>query len=280
MYLLKHLIAPDSSKSLTTTSPRFGQVVASTVHQALTDPYFVPLEKLSRFLAEHPDRREITVDLLTKWAPDDLIPTCFVWNTSGGLQVDHPVSPLTIESIIQSVKIALSMDNPRGLIYIKRLSIADHSYWLGFLKVPIIGDEPEQVAGVYFDMDEYLSHHVPRLIDQVVNRDRFPLFRLQKTGRLMPGEVEGDIAIRIIRRNGEVYFQRGSNFDPESMIYAESQYYSDPVVCLQKDWDLQVFSSNPADNLHPDVIRRWGYWFIALSLLLVTLLYWWGIRSK
>ncbi len=172
------------------------------------------------------------------------------------------------------------MDNPEGLIYIRKLRIEGDYYWLGFVKVPLLSVEPDQVAGVYFDIDEYLEKHVPRLIDQVITRDRFPLFRLQKTGRLMPGEIEGDIAIRIIDDKGEVYFQRGNVFDPESMIYSESQWYKDPIVCLKRGWDMQIFSSNQANQPSPDKIREWGYWFIVLSLALVTLFYWWGVRSK
>lgn len=263
--------------TIETPSPALGKAVATAVHQAVTDPYFAPLEKLADYLSEDPERDMITIDQLTKWATDDEMPTCFVWDADGSnFKMDHGASPWVIEEVVDRLRNSIYRDNPRGLLFINMLRIEGERYWLGFMKVPRISDEPTQMAGVFFSLDRYLSVHVPRLIDNLVSRRRFPLVPFQLDAKPIHNEPDGDISIRILDATGGIYLQRGRTFDSDKMIYSESKWYPKPIVCLQEGWDLQVFSANVVSRKEKsrDSKRELGL-FIAM-VVLVSILYWWG----
>ncbi len=276
-YLIGILVPPRPKPDLETPTPRLGQVVATAIHQAVTDPYMAPLEGLARYLSENPDRSDISIQMMTKWAPDDQMPICFTWNADGGgLQLDHPASPWALEEVVSRLRQGMMMENPHGDLYVDTFEAQRERYWLGFLRVPARPSRPRQMIGVVFSIDRYLSEDVPRFIDRLIDRNRFPLFRFQKTSEPLAGETEGDISIRILRGDGEVYFQRGRNFDPRKLIYSESQWYPHPIVCMQRGWDLQVFSTRAAAPDRSDRMRSAGYRLTALMVALVTLFYWWG----
>lgn len=278
---MRNFTQPEFDEDIYSPSPALGQAIATAVHQAVTDPYLLPMENLNRHLQEHPDQREIAVDLLAKWAPDNEMPTCFVWDAKqSGIQIDHPTSPWILEAVIERVKDGLTLDNPRGLPYINTFSIDGERFWLGFLRIPESSVDPDQMAGVFFSMDRYLDEHVPRFIGNLINRQRFPLVPFQKTGRALAGETDGYISLRILQKDGEVYFQSGRNFDPEKMIYSESKWYPKPIVCMQKGWNLQVFSAKVEPSAELSALRKQGYLLLVLTVILVTVFYWWGVYSR
>ena len=280
-YLVMGVVArPVPKADLETPSPALGRVIATTVHQTVTDPYFAPLEKLASYLSENPDREEVSIDLLTKWAPDNRLPTCFVWNRrSGELQIDQSASPWVLETVLERVQEGLVKPNPHGLLYVNTFKVEGERFWLGFIKVPIQQPETRQMAGVFFSIDKYMSEYVPLLIDEFVNRQRFPLVPFQRDDPPIHGEQDGDISIRILDAEGRVYLQHGRTFEPEKMIYAESRWYPNPIVCLQEGWDLQVFSANavPAEDGSGRQLKA-GLILVAV-LVLTTVFFWWGVKK-
>ncbi|MDP8228034.1 MAG: hypothetical protein P9M15_01115 [Candidatus Electryoneaceae bacterium] len=276
IYFTKSTVIPDQSLTLETPSPALGQAIANAIHQTVTDPYLVPLEKLADFLATNPNRQEIAVDLLAKWAPDNEIPTGFVWNVvHGGFQIDHPTSPWVLETVMEQVRETLDVGS-NNLLHINVFETEGERYWLGFLCLPYTAIQPNQVAGVFFSIDDYLDETTPRLIYEMINRPRFPLVPFQRNISPIHGEPDGDIAIRILDDHGETYFQHGRMYDPEKMIYAESQYHSHPIVCLQQGWDLQVFSANVITPSSESNQQRPKYILLIIELFAVTVLYWIG----
>ncbi len=265
---------------LDTPSPALGRAVATAVHQAVTDPYFAPLEKLAEYLSEDPDRDMVTIDQMTKWAPDDRFPICFVWEADGSrIEVDNPASPWALEKVVEIARQCVYKDNPRGLLFIKTFNVQGEKYWLGFLKVPKHAEEPTQMVGVFFSMDNYIREDVPRMIDKLVSRRRFPLVPFQLNDPPMQKEPDGDISFRILDKSGSVYFQRGRTFEQAKMIYAESIWYPKPIVCMQEGWDLQVFSSNAVTPEEEGRRNRKSWIEYIIALMAVTFLYWWGLSS-
>ncbi len=262
------------------SSVALGKAVATAIHQTLTDPYFMPLEKLANFLARHPSQEGISVDMLTKWAPDDELPTCFVWQTNGRmLQIDHPTSPFVLEELVKVLREALNKANPGGQLYISTFKAEEERWWVGFLPIPVGVSIPNQMAGVFFSFKEYLNRDVPRLLNDFVNRPRFPLvpFEGDSVGRL--NTRTGNISFRIVDSNGEVFYQYGKTFTPDKMIYSESKYNVGPViVALQKNWDLEVYDSNYEANVESK--QNYVKWlFLVGSLLVIGVVLWWIIRK-
>ena len=183
------------SPDIDSPSPALGRAVATGIHQVVTDPYLVPIENLSEYLAANPDRQEISVDLLTKWASDLQFPTCFVWDAvRGGMQIDHPSSPWAMEAIVEQLDEGLITDNPRGQLFISVFKVEGEKYWLGYLPVPGGFSRVRQMAGVFFSIDKYLERDVPRLIDEMVSRSRFPLVPFQRDMEPIYGENDGHIS--------------------------------------------------------------------------------------
>ena len=279
IYFAKSTVIPEQSLTLETPSPALGQAIANAVHQTVTDPYLVPLEKLVEYLANDPNCQEMTVDLLAKWAPDNDIPTGFVWDVvQGGFQMDHPTSPWVLEAVMERVRRELDVGSD-NLLHINVFEMEGERYWLGFLHLPYKSIQPNQVAGVFFSIDDYLDVDAPRLIDDMINRQRFPLVPFQRNNPPIRGEPDGDISIRILDADGETYLQHGRTFDPDKMIYAESQHHSHPIVCLQEDWDLQVFSANLVPHSSESNQHRTKYILLIVELILATVLYWWGATA-
>ncbi len=276
-FYVRALAGPEPKPDLDTPSPALGRAVATAVHQAVTDPYFAPIEKLARYLAENPDRDEVSVDQLTKWAPSGRLPTCFIWSArSGELQIDQPASPWVLEMVVERLRQGLIQPNPRGLLYINTFQVEGERFWLGFIRVPVRSDEPRQMAGVFFSIDRYLSEYVPLLIDELTGRSRFPIVPFQRDDPPIHGERDGDICIRILDAQGGIYLQHGRTFDPARMIYSESRWYPNPIVCLQEGWDLQVFSANAVPPQDGSARRRTANIALVAALVLVTVFYWWG----
>ncbi len=264
-------------------SPALGQAVANAVHQAVTDPYFVPLERLTDYLTEDSSHDMIPIDMISKWTLDDRFPTCFTWDCEDGkLQVDKGASAWVLEEVVSRAREGLYMDNPRGLLYINTFIVEGEKYWLGFLKVPLQSEDPSQMAGVFFSMDRYLAEYAPRIIDKLVTRRRFPLVQFQCDVKPIHKEPDGDICIRILDVKGGVYLQRGRTFDADKMIYAESDWYPKPIVCMMEGWDLQVFSANAASSEEKAQSGRWLLVVFIVTAVLMTLFYWVGVgwRSK
>ncbi len=266
---------------LDSPSPALGRMIATAIHQVVTDPYLDPLEKLSQYLASDHSKTDLRVDLLTKWATDYEMPTCFVHDLlMGTTQIDHPASPWVLEEIVNKISIDLQQKNSNNLISVSTFVIDDEKYWLGFTRVPYNSTKPRQIAGVFFSIDSYLDSYVPRLINEMVNRTRFPIVEFQQNNTMNRNKVDGAIGFRILMSDNSEYFQQGRTFDSNKMIYAESQYYPEPVVCMQRGWDLQVFSSNVIANTEEDSIQINPLLLLLIELTLVTVLYWWVLISK
>jgi hypothetical protein len=283
LFLLTGLPKPVEKQSieLDAPSPALGKAVATSVHQAVTDPYFRPLEKLAEYMGGNPDCDMITIEQMTKWAPDNEFPTCFVWDTDGSrMEVDNAASPWAMEMVVEQIRVGMEKENPRGLLYISTFQVEGEKYWLGYLKIPRLSDDPTQIAGVFFCMDRYLNDDVPRLIDELVSRQRFPLVDFQLNDLPQHGESDGSISIRILNEKGKIYFQHGRNFDEKQMIYSESRWYPNPIVCMQEGWDLQVFSANatPQEEAENKQGIYWGAFI--LTMVLVSLLYWLGVSRR
>ena len=271
----------DLTVDLDSPSPALGKAIATVVHQAVTDPYFRPLEKLAKYLGDNPDCDMITVEQMTKWAPDDEFPACFVWDADGSrMAVDNAASPWAMEKVVDQIRIGLQKENPRGLLYIGTFEAEGEKYWMGYLKVPLHASEPTQVAGAFFSIDRYLNEDVPRLIDEVVERRRFPLVDFQLTDLPTRGEKDGSISFRILNKKDEIYFQRGRNFEEKQMIYSESQWYPNPIVCLQEGWDLQVFSTNAQAREVEEGKMKISWIIVVITFTLITILYWWGVSNR
>jgi hypothetical protein len=266
-----------------------GKVVATAIHQTVTDPYFKPLEKLADYLNQNPECDMISIEQMTRWSIDDELPTCFVWDTDGtNFLLSHGASPWALEMITdwalemitEKLREGILRENPRGLLYINTFRVEAENYWLGFMKVPKRAEEPTQMAGVFFSMDRYLDTYVPRLIDEMTSRQRFPLVSFQLNDPPMHGENDGLISFRILDKKGNTYLQRGRTFTEDKMIYSESKWFPKPIVAMQEGWDLQVFSTNtvPQQDNTKDNKMRDGI-FITL-LVVITLLFWWGSGRK
>ena len=268
---------PDPEIALDTPSPALGKAAATAVHQALTDPYFAPLERLAAYLHENPKSDSISLELMVRWSIDDQFPTCFVWDVrTEHLEFSQPSSPWALEEVVSRLRQGMLRDNPRSLLMVDTFSVDGERYWSGFLKVPLSGYPLTMMAGVLVNMDDYLEEDAPRLIGKFTERRRFPLFELQRNDPPLHGEPDGDLAFRILDGKGNIYFQQGRDFNPEQMIYSESQYYPNPIVAMQEGWDLQVFSSKAVKPLAHSLMVRRTSWRLAGVLLLVGLFYWWG----
>jgi len=275
----------DATVELEKPTPGLGRTVATAIHQAVTDPYFVPLEKLNWFLTKNPGTDEITLDLLTKWATDDQFPTCFVWSRDkvrGAWRIDQPESPWVIEIAQQMVIDGLRQANPHGRIQIGEFESDGKKYWIGYMRVPLTSSDPNQVAGVFFSIDDYLRKDVPRFLNHLTQRVRFPIVSFQADYAPTHGEEDGSISFLIRDSDKEIFYQQGRNFDPEKMIYAESLYYPKPIVCMQEGWDIEVFSTaKEAVTVEPEGMNQRVKRLIGL-LILVTVIYWtgWFIRRN
>ncbi len=269
----------DGSLSLDSPSPALGKMVATAFHQALSDPYFAPIEKLTAYLDRHPGMSAITVDMLSKWAPDDEIPTCFVWNTDGSkFQLDHGADPEIVDGIVVKLREGLLKVNPNQLLYLKFLKVNGEKFWLGFIRIPLGSAQPTQMAGAFFSMDRYIESDVPRLINEMINRPRFPLAVFQADSKLL-GELSGShLSMRILRENGDVYFQRGRTFDKSKLIYSESQYFPKPIVAMMEGWDLQIFSAN-AEGTPASESTSFHWILYSLATLLLSGVWWIGTRA-
>lgn len=222
-------------------SQTLGKAIATYIHQTLTDPYFTPLEQLSNYLIHQPQIDNLTVDILTKWAPDSEFPTCFVWNTDGSLiQLDHALSWDVTEALNRELRSTPSGRRGRNLLYISLFQAAGENWWLGFLPVPLTSPLPTQYAGVVFSIDKYLRYDVLRFLKGMVSRSRFPLVPFE--GAEHKEEKGGVFSFRILKEDGTVYYQQGVTFDPKNLIYSESRNQESPViVALQKNWDLEIY---------------------------------------
>ncbi len=265
---------------LDTPSPALGEAVANSIHQALTDPYTLPLEKLAQYLTKDIQHDMITIVQMSKWTQDDYFPICFIWDTDGSrIQVDKGASPWVLERILTIVREGLLVENPDGLPFINSFEVQGEKYWLGFLKVPLLTDEPNQIAGVFFSIDSYLAEHVPRLIDNLVRRRYFPLVDFQRDDQYDFDMPDGDISFRILDEKGELFLQRGRTFDEDKLIYASSQWYDERIVCLKRGWDLQVFSVNAGLMKTDNAKRGVGILMYISSLVLGSFFYWIGIGN-
>lgn len=267
-----------SPPRLETPSPALGRAVATAAHQALTDPYLKPLERLAAYIAENPDAPEVSLQQLTEWCVDAEMPVCFVWDLESGFQFARPASPWALEEVLGRLRASVATDNPKGLLFVDTFVAEGQKYWLGFLRLPVEG-KPRQMAGVFFSIDRYLERDVPRFLNEMVTRRRFPLVAFQLNDPPRHGEPDGDIAIRIIDQRGEVYYQHGREFSPEKMIYSESKYYPKPIVCLQEGWDLQVFSSNAPGEDNWERSRRQARQTWMAAAALAGVIYAWGVWS-
>ena len=260
-------------------SPALGQTIANSIHQGLTDPYLKPLEKLVDFINSNPDLGDISVSLMAKWAIDDEFPVSFVYTLGNdSWEIDHPATAWILDSVRETILLEAQRKTDSNKVKLTTILVEDEEWWLGFLNYPQNSNYPEQGAGVFFKINEYLKKHVPRLIDEVVKRKRFPIISFQQSPPLDKSKSDGHISLRITMADGGTYFQRGHSFEPYQMIYAESDWYDQPVVCLKKGWDLQIFSNNSKepqeDNSKIEIL------LFILSCLIITILFWWGSKTS
>lgn len=250
-----------------------GKVIATVIHQVLTDPYFLPLEKLSHHLTLHPQLTHLTVDLLAKWAPDNEFPTCFVWNTDGSLlQLDHSLPPPVAEALVNELKSSLGGRIGQHTLFISLFNADGQRWWLGFLPVPLRSPFPTQMAGALFSLEDYLNHYVPRLLKDMAERPRFPLVEFEPND---PHSTrQGTFSFRILREDGSVFYQQGKNFDPNHLIYSESRHQSAPViVAMQRGWDLEIYRSPGANEAGlPRSFFSWLLWGVGILFLSLS---WW-----
>lgn len=269
---------PRVELALDTPSPALGRVLATAVHQTLSDPYFLPLEKLTSYLDRHQGMSSVSVDMLTKWAPDNEFPTCFVWNTDGSkFQLDKGTDEEVINEIVQYLNECLNKVNPNQLLYLKYLRVRGEKYWLGFIRIPLGSSQPTQMAGAFFSMNRYLEQDVPRLMNEMLDRPRFPLATFQADSKLL-GELPGShLSLRILKENGEVYFQRGRSFDPKQLIYAESKYFPKPIVAMMENWDIEIFSDNIENTRQSSWIFM--HWLVfSLAGVALSIIWWIGTK--
>ena len=118
------------------------------------------------------------------------------------------------------------------------------------------------------------------MVDNVVLRPRFPLVPFQQTPPLDMRREEGHIALRILDENGEVYLQRGKDFKDENLIYSESQWYPNPIVCMQRGWDLQVFSAAPKPETGGELDQKEQLAIMIVSIILISIIYWVGTAQR
>ena len=221
------------------------------------------------------------MDMLTKWAPVLDFPTCFVYDIqSEKWQIDRPVSPWVLEAVLDYIRMGNFGKRMRGTISTTILQIEGQTYWLGCNRLPLEPRDPVQIAGVFFSMDHYLAEDVPRLIDELVERSRFPLVPFQHTLPVDMSRPDGSISFRILDDDGEAYLQRGRTFDQDKMVYSELQYYQRTIVCMQEGWDLQIFSTNAEAPIDHSAKNHRTYIVIAIMLVLVSIMYWWGCTGK
>ncbi|MBT3232562.1 MAG: hypothetical protein HN356_07080 [Calditrichaeota bacterium] len=266
---------------LNTPSPALGQAVASAIHQTVSDPYFEPLEKLGRLLNQKPGTKNISLDELTQWATDDQLPTCFIYDVkTRDWEIDHPTSPWILDGILEYIKLDIGSESNNGKASITTLKAEGETWWLGYVRIPPDWKNPNQIAGVFFSIDQYLVRDVPRLVDNVVLRPRFPLVPFQQTPPLDMRREEGHIALRILDENGEVYLQRGKDFKDENLIYSESQWYPNPIVCMQRGWDLQVFSAAPKPETGGELDQKEQLAIMIVSIILISIIYWVGTAQR
>lgn len=280
LVLVKHLSRPAPEPGLNLPSPALGQAIATTFHQALTDPYFAPLENLVRYLNENPGIRDISIDVLTKWALDDKFPTCFVLDVKKeGWEIDHPTSLWVLDEILSCLRTGMLSSRKKGSLSVVTPEIEGETWWLGYIRIPPDAHMPDKIAGVFFSIDRYLAEDVPRFVDNVATRSRFPMVPFQQTAPVDMSRMDGHISIRILDDNGEVYLQRGRSFDPENLIYSELQFYQRPIVCMQQGWDLQVFSTNAKQKVDESSWKKGTVAITIITVLLISLVYWFGTRA-
>ncbi len=266
---------------LNTPSPALGQVVATAIHQAVSDPYFEPLEKLSRLLNQKPGTKKVSLDKLTQWATDGELPTCFIYDVATrDWQIDHPTSPWILDGIFEYLKLEIGSEGNKGKVSITTLKAEGEKWWLGYIRIPPDWKNPNQIAGVFFSIDKYLVRDVPRLVDNVVMRPRFPLVSFQQTPPIDMSREDGYISLRILDENGEVYLQRGKDFKDENLIYSESRWYPNPIVCMQRGWDLEVFSNAPKLETKEQLNQRTQWIIMILSILVISGIYWFGTIQR
>lgn len=278
MYIIMDMEPEPPEVDLNTPSPALGQAVATAIHQAVSDPYFVPLEKIGILLNSKPGTKNISLDMLTKWAPDDQIPTCFVYDVKNrDWQIDHPTSPWILEALLDYVNLEIGSEGNDGKVSITTLKAEGETWWLGYIRIPPDWKNPNQVAGVFFSMDQYIARDVPRLVDNVVMRTRFPLVPFQQTPPIDMRRDEGHISVRILNEEGEIYMQRGRDFNDEDLIYSESKWYPNPIVCMQRGWDLQVFSTASEPEVDEPSTHKMRWVIMVLSIVLVSGIYWFAV---
>ncbi len=278
-YLFQHFSAKTEQKAdLDKPSASLGQAVANSIHQTVTDPYFLPLEKLALFLDSKPKTREIKMETLVNWAPDDNFPTCFVLDLDAkGWEIDHATSPWVLEGVFNFIESNLGVNGGSRDIAITSLKIEDETWWLGYLKIPPQSYQPRYVAGVFFSIDQYLARDVPRLLNIMTNRVRFPLTSFQRNKGQNLGRPDGHIAFQIFDDKGEMYYQSGKTFAEDKLIYSEKEWYDQTIVCMQRDWDIRVYSDNaelPIDFARNRLIM---VLVILASSVLISLGFWLGI---
>ncbi len=273
---------PDAKPTLEEPSIALGQTIANAFHQALSDPYFIPLESLANFLNKNPDTDRISVDILTKWSPDMNLPNCFVYNmdrkrrssNQSRWQLDKTANPWALESVSERLWQSVIDDRKKNQLAIATFIADEQKWWLGFFRIPIGSEEPDQFAGVFFSIDDYLQNQVPRLVDKVAKAARFPIAPFQQDEPIDRNMPDGYISMIILDDKGEVYLQRGRNFDPNTMIYSESKWYPHPIVCMQRDWDLQIFNSNYSAAPEKKERNFTPYIVFAISILLISVAFW------
>ena len=281
-YLVFELERPvDSGLDLSTPSPLLGQTIANALHQAMSDPYLVPFERAVEFLINNPGSAHIELSQFTDWAIDNRFPIFFSFESEiDKFSYDKPTSAWAVDAVKNELYRKPYRKKLEPGVKIVILEIEGKRWWMGAIVVSDGSQTSPQVIGAFFDIDNYLREHIPRFVDKVVLRKRFPLVSFQSSS-LSSEITSGQFSIRILDEQNKVYLQRGYNFEPDSLIYAESNWYDNTVVCLNTGWDLQVFSTVPLTLNEKEQMPYRNRLIIMLTMLgLTSAFYWWSKLGK
>lgn len=263
--------------NLRTPSPLLGQTIANALHQAMSDPYLVAFERAMEFLSSNSDATYIELSRFADWAPDSQFPTFFTFNSqTGNFSFDKPTSAWAadgVKSELYRKSYTTKLGQPIRIVI---LDIQGQRWWMAAIVVSDGSQAEPEVIGAFFNIDNYLKEHIPRFIDNVVQRKRFPLIPFQ-TSSLSGNLSKGQISIRILDNKKRVYLQRGNNFEPDLLIYAESKWYDNTVVCLNTGWDLQIFSTVPMIIVEKEPNLSRNRLILMITILgIISLVYWWS----
>jgi len=267
----------DPVPDLSTPSPLLGQTVANALHQAMSDPYLVPFERAVQYLNSNSGHEYIELSKLTYWASDNKFPTFFTFEIElDKFSFDKATSAWAVDAVKKELYRKVYAKKLAHSPKIVFLEIEGERWWMGSIVVSDGSQSAPEIIGAFFNVETYLNEHIPRFIDTVVKRKRFPLISFQ-TSELFGGLNRGQIAIRILDDQKRVYLQRGYNLDADLLIYAESKWYDNTVVCLNTGWDLEVYSVNPMTKGDPRHGLEPSMLVLFLIMLgLISLIYWWS----